>query len=164
MTKVIDFELTKQNDSIENLFAKKFEDCYKVPMDNETSLIFMKLLLLKGESLEIQESEKPFIYKLIDKRISILHNYQVDDRILIFLSVICQSAGEGIMYVWYLQYESKKRSLTFITFEDFANIFADGFPTSETLQHLWENQKVTSNDTLSSDNLLDYPNAGLSLF
>ena len=67
------------------------------------------------------------------------------------------------MYCWYIQYECKKHNTEKISFELFAEIFGSGFPTENALQKLWEEQKVNSVGTFS-DNLLDYPKAGLSLF
>lgn len=160
---MLEFSVTEQPNSIEELFAKKFEKLNKYPMDNDTSEIFVKLVLSKNSAYEIPESEKPFIYKLLEKRISIIHDYEIDDRVLLFLSWICKSAGVGVMYCWYLQYESNKRDVNKITFEIFAEVFAWGFPSEDSLQKLWDEQKVNRKD-MSSDNLLDYGKAGLSLF
>lgn len=160
---MLEFSVTEQPNSIQELFAKKFEQLNKYPMDNETSEIFVKLILSKNSEYEIPENEKPFIYQVLDKRISVVHDYEVDDRVLLFLSWICKSAGVGVMYCWYLQYESKKRSVDKITFEIFAEIFAWGFPSDNALHKLWDGQKVHS-ENMGSDNLLDYGKAGLSLF
>lgn len=160
---MLEFSVTEKSNSIEELFSKKFEQLNKYPMDNETSEIFVKLILSKNSEYEIPENEKPFLYKLLEKRISVIHDYQVDDRVLLFLSWICKSAGIGVMYCWYFQYESKKRNVNTITFEIFSEIFGSGFPSENGLQKLWYEQKVNSK-SMSSDNLLDYPQAGLSLF
>jgi hypothetical protein len=161
---MIDFNLTEQPNSIEELFAKQFEQSTKYPMDNETSEIFVKLILSKNSQFEIPDNEKPFLYQLIEKRISVVHDYKVDDRVLLFLSWICKSAGEAVMYCWFLQQESKKRNVELITFEIFSNIFGSGFPSSEGLHKIWLAQKINCNSMFSSDNLLDYPKAGFSLF
>ena len=50
-----------------------------------------------------------------------------------------------------------------ISFEIFAEIFGSGFPSVDGLKKTWENQKV-KREGMSSDNLLDYHRAGLSLF
>lgn len=160
---MLDFNVTEQKNSIEELFAKKFEKLNKYPMDNETSEIFVKLILSKDSKYEIPENQKPFLYVLIEKRISLVHDYKIDDRVLLFLSWICKSAGVGVMYCWYLQYEAKKRGVNEITFEIFTEIFAWGFPSEDGLNKIWDEQKVISKD-MGSDNLLDYPKAGLSLF
>ena len=51
---MIDFDVTMQPNSIEELFAKKFEELSKYPMDNNTSEIFVKLLLSRRNSEEIK--------------------------------------------------------------------------------------------------------------
>ena len=160
---MIDFSVTEQPNSIEELFAKKFEQLNKYPMDNEISEIFVKLILSKSGGYKVPEEEKPFLYKLLEKRILLIHDYEVDDRVILFLCCICKSAGDGVMYCWYLQYESKKRGVNKISFEIFAEIFGSGFPSVDGLKKTWENQKV-KREGMSSDNLLDYHRAGLSLF
>ena len=139
---MIDFSVTEQPNSIEELFAKKFEQLNKYPMDNETSDIFVKLILSKNSGFKVPEEEKPFLYKLLEKRILLIHDYEVDDRVILFLCCICKSAGIGVMYCWYLQYESRKRGIDKISFEIFAEIFGSGFPSDDGLQKTWENQKV----------------------
>ena len=137
---MIDFSVTEQPNSIEELFAKKFEQLNKYPMDNETSEIFVKLILSKNSGFKVPEEEKPFLYKLLEKRILLIHDYEVDDRVILFLCCICKSAGIGVMYCWYLQYESRKRGIDKISFEIFAEIFGSGFPSDDGLQKTWENQ------------------------
>lgn len=162
--KLIDFNVTEQGNSIEELFAKTFDESQKTPMTNQLSEVFIKLTLLKDINLDIPEEEKPFIYKVIEKRIYTLHNYKVDDKVLLFLSCLCESAGDGVMYIWYLQYQCKKRNINFISFDIFSEIFAWGFPSKDTLNRLWSSQKVHRKNLDFSDNLLDYYSAGQSLF
>lgn len=160
---MLENEVIHKEDSIELLFAKKFDELRKYPMDNETAEIFIKLGLSKSSSYVITESDKPFLYKVMEKRISVIHSYTVDDRVLLFLSFICKSAGICVMYCWYLQYKSKMLNVNHISFELFSEIFGWGFPTDEGLSKIWESQKVKTT-SFSSDNLLDYPQAGKSLF
>ena len=160
---MIQFSVTEQPNSIEELFAKKFEELSKYPMDNNTSEIFVKLLLSRRNSEEIKENEKPNFYKLIENRISVVHDYQVDDRVVLFLCWICSTPQICVMYCWYLQYESKKHNTEKISFELFAEIFGSGFPSEEALNKMWMQQQVIIEGN-NSDNLLDYPKAGLSLF
>jgi hypothetical protein len=160
---MLDFNLTQKEDSIEEFFAKKFDSLSKYPMDNETAEIFIKLNLSKNSSYVISENEKPFIYKVMERRLSAIHTYSVDDRILLFLSYLCKSAGQAVMYCWYIQYKSSQMHKNHFTFEDFSIIFGSGFPSEDGLKKLWEMQKVNVEDVHDSDNLLDYPNAGVSI-
>jgi hypothetical protein len=163
---MLNYNVTRERNSIEEVFAKKFEDSQKVPMSNEISDIFIRLTLLKETSLNISELEKPFFYKVMEKRISTLHNYKIDDKVLLFLSCICESLGDCIMYIWYIQYQCKKRNINTVTFDVFSDMFSWGFPSKETLSKLWDSQKIERFNSLSlgSDNLLDYHSAGQSLF
>jgi hypothetical protein len=161
---MLEYNLTQKEDSIEELFAKKFDLLTKYPMDNETAEIFIKLSMSKNSSYVIPENDKPFIYKIMERRIEVIHNYTVDDRILLFLSYICKSAGQSVMYCWYLQYKSKCMNKYHFTFEDFAEIFSWGFPSEDGLRKLWSEQKINrNNNNHDSDNLLDYPRAGISI-
>lgn len=162
--KALDFNVTMQENSIEELFCKKFEQLIMKPMDNNTAKIFIELGLSRDIVFRIPDEEKPFLYKLIEKRVSLVHSFELDDRVLLFLCCICKSAGVGIMYCWYFQYQCKKRNLKKVTFENLAEIFSWGFPSENDLQKLWELQKVNRNNMDDSDNLLDYPQAGKSLF
>jgi len=160
---MLDFNLTQKEDSIETFFAKKFDSLSKYPMDNETAEIYIKLLMSVNSSYVIPDDEKPFIYKVMERRLSAIHTYSVDDRILLFLSYLCKSASQSVMYCWYLQYKSREMHKTHFTFEDFSIIFGSGFPSEDGLKKLWEMQKVNVEDVHDSGNLLDYPNAGVSI-
>jgi len=159
---MLELDVTRKHDSIENLFAKEFYASNKYPMDNETSELFIKLLLSQDNFFDIGQKEKPFLYQLLEKRLSLVHTYTLDIRTILFICFICNSAGNLVMYLWYIQYECKIRNLDAISFEIFSDIFSDGFPSHDGLLKLWTNQKVKS-EAMSSDNLLDYFNAGKSL-
>jgi hypothetical protein len=160
---MLDFNVTEQDNSIEELFAKEFEKTEKHPMDEFTTEMLVKLHLSKNTSYAIPEGEKPFLYKLMEKRIEVLHDFELDERTLLFLCCICKSAGVSVMYIWYLQYKSKKRNIKEISLESFCEIFPVGFPSEDDLHRMWDNQKVLVKG-MGSDNLLDYPYAGKSLF
>jgi|688.fasta_scaffold05151_34 hypothetical protein len=160
---MLDFNVTEQDNSIEELFAKEFEKTEKYPMDDFTTEMLVKLTLSKNTSYAIPEGEKPFLYKLMEKRIEVLHDFELDERTLLFLCCICKSAGVSVMYIWYLQYKSKKRNIKEISLESFCEIFPVGFPSEDDLHRMWDNQKVLVKG-MGSDNLLDYPYAGKSLF
>ena len=160
---MLDISVTEQDNSIEELFAKEFEKTEKHPMDEFTYEMLVRLSLSRNRSNSIPEGEKPFLYILMEKRISVIHDFELDERTLVFLCCICKSAGVCVMYIWYLQYESKKRNMKQISLEYFCEIFPMGFPSDDDLHRLWVSIKVSSKG-LGSDNLLDYPQAGKSLF
>lgn len=160
---MLDISKTEQPDSIEELFAKEFDKFKNSPMDKDTSELFITLTLAKNIPIDIPEDEKPFLYKLMERRLEVLHNYKLDFKTLLFLSFLCKNAGTCVMYIWFLQYEANKRNIDSIDFQTFTEIFAWGFPSENQLEKLWDSQKVNRKG-LGSDNLLDYPQAGKSLF
>lgn len=160
---MLDISRVEQENSIEELFAKEFDKFKNSPMNKDTSELFITLTLAKNIPLDIPEDEKPFLYKLMERRLEVLHNYKMDSKTLLFLSFLCENAGTCVMYIWYLQYEANKRNIDLIDFQKFTEIFSWGFPSDKTLEELWDSQKVNSKG-LGSDNLLDYPLAGKSLF
>lgn len=162
---MLEFKVTEQPDAIEEFFVKEFEKTVKHPMTEWDAEMFAKLILSKHSKFEITEEEKPFFYKMIESRVKSFHDYELDDRTILFLTFICRTAFVAVVYCWCLQYESKKRNLKQITLEDFAEIFPNGFPSESDLVAVWLKQKVKRRSGFSdSDNLLDYYSAGLSLF
>ena len=82
------------------------------------------------------------------------------------ISVLCETPGEAVMYVYYLLYKAKQLGLkNGITFNDLGEkIFPFGFFTKKTLDFYWDEQKVKKNtESSGSDNLLDYKTASMSL-
>ena len=160
---MLDISVTTQENSIEELFAKEFDKFKNSPMDKDTSELFITLTLAKNIPIDIPEGKKPFLYKLMERRLEVLHNYKLDFKTLLFLSFLCKNAGTCVMYIWYLQYEANKRNIDSIDFKTFTEIFSWGFPSEDDLHRLWDSQKVLRKG-MGSDNLLDYPQAGKSLF
>lgn len=68
-----------------------------------------------------------------------------------------------MLYLWFIQYWCHKNDRSEIDFVDFSErIFPRGFPSEKDLFKIWGNQKV-SGGGLGLINLVDYPNAGLSI-
>lgn len=112
----------------------------------------------------MSDEEKPFLYKVMEKRINFCFTYTFTERVLAFLSIKCKSVGTAIMYLWYFQYLSKKHNLNKFDISDVSEYFPNGFPSEDDLSGLWDEQKVKRPvNSLSSDNLLDYSSAGESI-
>lgn len=159
------FETTKIPDAIEVIFCKEFEECIKSknhPMDTELGELLIQLMVC-GD-LNIPEAEKPFIYKLIEKRIDALHTYKLEPKAILLLSFVAERAGIAVMYIWYLQYISKKRNIKEMDMDYIIKkVFVNGFPKPDELHAVWDNQKVNTGQNTGSDNLLDYYTAGESI-
>jgi hypothetical protein len=161
---MINFELTQKEDSIEKLFCVPFSKLKVDSLDKNNFEVLFKLLQLEKLNSEINllDENKPFLYLIFEKRLQI-HSYSANIYTKLFIAHICKSAGEVIMYCWYLQYISNIRNIKLFTLEDVINTFPDGFPTSNELHDIWFNQKVSRENMDNSDNLLDYYSAGKSI-
>jgi hypothetical protein len=98
---------------------------------------------------------------LIEARLQ-LFQYKIEDhRLILFLSLMAQSPGNAVMYLWYLQYWSKKNGFVYsITLENLCELFPMGFPSLDDMSKIWDSQKVH----LKPDNLVDHMEYGASLF
>ena len=155
-----DFKLQDQPDAVEKYFCEDFEKLPRHPMDDFLSKTLIALAY-GGESREmtIPEAEKPFLYKLIEKRIRYCFTFSIlDERLLLFLTAVAQTPGKAIMYLTYMQYWAKRHKQFVITFDDFCmKIFPHGFPNDEDLHDVWVKQKI------KNGNLLDFQSAMVSI-
>lgn len=154
-------ETTKQSDAIEVLFCEPFEKLERFPMSTELTQDLVRLYVSKN--IEIAEDEKPFLFRLIEKRVKHLYTFEIQDhRLILFLCILTESPGKAVMYLTYLQYWCKKNNVTKLTFDVFCEkIFPHGFPKESDLDELWNKQKVEPNG--GNDNLLDYHTALTSI-
>ena len=163
---MLNFEITKQSDSIEKLFCEEFDKLQRIQMDEELSEILISLLF-GGSEFKIPENEKPQLFQIIEKRIKACFTYSInDDRLILFLCALTRRPGHAVMYLTYLQYWSKKHNIKNLDLETFSEkIFPVGFPNENQLTDLWDKVKVNKPDgtVFYSDNLLDYQTAMLSI-
>jgi hypothetical protein len=157
MQPTITLEQSNLPDSVENLFAKKFEALPRHKMDDELTKIMLGILF--ADIPEGAESvEKEFLAQVITKRLEAL-GYTIDIKAKLFLMVLTENAGMAVMYCHYLAYYCKKHDLTTITMTEFCeNMFPFGFPSKEDLHKLWDDQKVKD-----GGNLLDHFKASESI-
>lgn len=161
-------KLVVDPNSVEELFCVPFESISCREMnDEETDLLFRLMRLEKGgyDAPEIKEEDLPFQMKLVKKSLQHRFSFNMSEPLQIFISVISKSAGNIIMYLTYLQYRAKKMDKQTLNLEDYAKIFTRGIPTDESLQDIWESQKVKTGhiNPNGSDNLIDYPSAKKSI-
>lgn len=160
------FSTKDDSTSIKRLFCTPMDKLQRHSMSRELSEI-MIALMFGGKSNEFKDSDKPWLYQLIEKRLKMCFNYTLDEKTILFLCVLTGSPGKAVMYLWYLQYWCYENFKTkHITFDMFCkDIFPMGFFSDEDLNKLWDKQKIsTLNDkgerVGGSDNLLDYLTAG----
>lgn len=149
-------------DAIENVICKPIEEFFRVPMDADTTGLFMQILLLP-EEFAIPEKDKPFLYKVIEKRLEQCFSFKITDpRLILLITIISETPGTAIMYLWYLQYWCKLANVEELSLDQFCmHVFPMGFPSKDDLSILWDAQKVSSKN--GSYNLVDRIDSGLSV-
>lgn len=159
----IPYEKTKEENSVELLFAKKFEELKKHRMDDEASKMLIQLSFAPIPE-DDEEINKQFLCKVISARFAAL-GYTMDIKTKLFIAYLTGSPGMAVMYCHYLAYYCKKNNISHLNFTDFCmNVFPWGFPSEEDLSKLWDEQKVHRDiDQPGTDNLLDYFYASRSI-
>lgn len=156
--------------AIEINVCKKIEICPKEQLNDENNGFLIQLLFAsRSRSFpkisEIPEKEKPFLYKVIEKRVNACCNYKINDvALILFLDLISENPAVAVMYCWYLQYWAKKNNVKEIDLHIFCEkIFPMGFPSKTQWSTIWDSQKIQRENNAGSDNLVDYATAGKSL-
>ena len=74
--------------------------------------------------------------------------------------MLTKTPGSAVVYLWYLQYWSKKHGVTDLNLSYLCErVFPMGFFSEDDIHKVWDAQKVNARP----DNLFDYQLAGLSL-
>jgi hypothetical protein len=79
---MISLEEANKENSVETLFCEKFENLPRLQMSKETTELMIKLILSKPK-FNIPEKDKPFLFKLIEKRIETCFTYVITDQKLL---------------------------------------------------------------------------------
>lgn len=137
--------------SMEELFCKPFEKEVHKPLTDEEMKMLMQCLLMEDKKFEKDpEFQNFFPVKVMNKRLELIHNFELDNRIMLFL----MSKFEGsiacyVMTLAYIQYVAKKKGLIEaggrITMDHFCeNIFPLGMPDDDSYHKVWVSLKHTS--------------------
>lgn len=122
-------------------------------MNNTTAHVLLMLLAYKKVDKDLKEGlEEMWLCKVIKKRVEVIFNYELEDRLLLFLTVLCETPGVAVMYLWYIHFYAKEKLKKVVTLKEFVEVFGDGFIKEESLNDIWDNQKVKMN----LDNMLDH--------
>lgn len=156
--------------AVERHFCEKFDVLKRHPMTIEQSEIMFKLIFMSMKDPFIfDEDVKPnFLTQIIHTRFSIL-GYTMDAAVNLFISLMAETPGGATMYVHYLAYKCKKRMIDHLTLEEMnMYIFPFGFPSSDDLHILWDQQKIHRIEEMKgikgpTDNLLDFDRANISI-
>lgn len=102
------------------------------------------------KSTEVYETMKPLINafqaQVFLKRLKALTTLKMSLGALIILMFHMESAGNAVMYAWYLQYKLPENTL--ITVDTFADVFPFGFFSKEQLNTIWNAQKDSNGNII----------------
>jgi hypothetical protein len=153
--------LMKYNEySIEEWCSKLDKEPRRTALDSAED--FINLYLNKDridsdESMSEKFKEHPLISIMLS-RIKFIHNYEVTNSGIIFMSMLVNSPGECVMLVNYLQYKSVELDISKFDMDNLVEIFPTGGWSEEIKSKYWELQKLPENLRSDySDNMLDYP-------
>ena len=167
---MLDYKQKYVETAIEVNVCQQIEKSKKHELDAELFAMFGVLMQASGKKTGvIPEKEKPPLFKMIEKRIDAYHTFTItDQRLLLILTAVATTPGKAVLYLWYIQYWCYRNNVRELDLETFSqSVFPHGFPSDESLQEIWEGQKVNKPDTDGTGarivNLVDYANAGLSM-
>lgn len=153
----------KEN-SIE-LWAIEAEKLFKQdqnPMSDELSKTFITCCMSEQEmeqSEDIREklSKKELgLCSVFYNRVKYCHTYEASIALCLFMGLASESFGEVTIYANYLQYQANKHNMKRIDMGFIGEkVFPMGLPSRETLNKVWDMQKVKRESDFDSDNLLD---------
>lgn len=154
----------KEN-SIE-LWAIETEKLFKKdqqPMDDELSHAFVtcclnEAVMEKDEELKDALEKKKLAYSSVFyNRVKCCHTFEASIALCVFMGMASNTFGEVTIYANYLQYQAHKHNQKRLDIQFVSTyVFPMGFPSKETLQKVWDMQKVERKEMGDSDNLLDW--------
>lgn len=168
MYTLLDNSVKTQPDAIEKYFCVPFgaEPQMRMTPDLSEALIKMTFLEKSQNQEDMDNIHKDFMrevfgYQVLNKRLEVCFNYTLSVPAKVFLTILTKNnPGNIVMYLTYLQYISKKKNLKNITIGDICSIFPNGFPSADSLEKVWDGQKVKREPIMEGgDNLVDCPQA-----
>ena len=125
------------------------------PLTFDEQVILTSALMFQDDQWEnlVRDFKTSRPYKIIQKRVEVMSDMIVSDRVLVFASMLCDSPGE--LFIWAFNLH-----LLWIEAEDTLDIqvisekFQRGVPDEDAMQEIWDSQKGFNND-MEADNLLD---------
>jgi hypothetical protein len=163
---MLENNITQQSDSIEKIFCEPFSELPIRSLTRDEAILLATVTTIEMDSLSIKfkdlkEEDIPTSILLMQKSLRTRFNFEMSESLQIMISSICESVGLVVMYLTYLQFQSKKRNKKKLNISDFGEIFPNGIPTDESLHKLWLSQKIkkVKSNINGSNNLLDYQSA-----
>ena len=160
---MLDNSYTKKENAIEEVVYDFLKDCKLVEMSKDVTGMYIEIGMMPKD-MKLAQHHKPQVFQIIEKRVEHSFTFKItDERVLLIIALLSESAGVAMLYLWYIQAWCFKNNIREIDFETFGlNIFPFGVFSEKDLKSVWDNQKVQKSG-MESDNLIDYGIAGLSI-
>lgn len=161
---MLDNSYTNRENGIEEVVYDFLKDCELVEMSKEVTEMYIEIGMMP-KFMKLQKEHKPHIFQILEKRLPYSFTFKItDERVLLVITLLSESAGNAMLYLWYIQAWCFKNNVQEVDFETFGlRIFPTGVFSDKDLQSVWENQKVKRDNMDDSDNLIDYNQASLSI-
>jgi hypothetical protein len=122
------------------------------PMTAEQTKLFMQMTFMDRDFNAEPKEGLGLAFKIIQKRLN-AHNVEVETRVKLFISTLCNTPAVAVMYCAAIKALYERNGKKKVTFNDFTDGFAMGFPSDESMLEIWDRQKVY--DGQWPDNWLD---------
>jgi hypothetical protein len=142
--------------------------CNVRPMTEDETQLLVNLIVSekagKPSILEdIEDNAIPLPVQILRRSIGKRFTFEPNNNLILLMGVLGETPGGAIMYATYLQWYAKSINKKDLNIEDFCNAFPLGLPTSQSMNELWNGQKIVRETKVDSDNLIDYANANKSI-
>lgn len=78
----------------------------------------------------------------MSKRIKVCHNYSATLSVILWISTVCESPGNIVMYCNYFQYKCFNDGINKVDMKVLSRWFFNGFFSPKTLDEAWQRQKL----------------------
>lgn len=87
------------------------------------------------------EISSSFLFRVCQKRAEFI-KLNITQHAVLFLSYLCTSPGDLVMYLYYMKYVATQHSYEVVDTHKIACMLPQGFLSSKSLDELWTAQKV----------------------
>ena len=114
---MLDNSYKNRENAIEEVVYDFLKDCELVEMSKDIAKTYLMIGLMPRHA-KLSIEEKPFIFKVIEKRVENSFTFKfTDERALLVISILAETAGVAIIYLWYIQAWCFKNNVTEVDFE-----------------------------------------------
>lgn len=136
-------------------WASEFMKLKQHPMSDQMTKVFLTCSMNEQvETFPGEELELSFQYRMAEIRAKSI-DLQMTKAVKTFLSALCTSPGEVVMYLYAMKYCALYEKIDIVDMNAFSSMFKWGYPSQEDLSKIWDQQKGFKLGLKKVDNLLD---------